>query len=101
MSVQRGDWFSVGIGLYVKKYLKDGFTIDADEAVYDDGSHYVVSEIEKTAKNETETGKILEEIRKFALSQGIELGETKTKVEIFLERYNPSHFQALVKAGIY
>ncbi|MFH0830967.1 MAG: CYTH domain-containing protein [Parcubacteria group bacterium] len=80
-----------------KKYRHGEFAIDVDEADFG----YNVVEIELEAPTLSDIDRVTAEILDFARSKGLEVKKLNGKVCEYIERNNPDHYEALVKAGVF
>jgi len=79
-----------------RKYKKGEFILDFDVADFG----YKVGEIELMVKDQAEIEGASERITEFAARQGLSLAPVRAKIHEYLRKDNPSHFEALIKAGI-
>lgn len=84
-----------------RKYRKDGFVIDLDEAVFAGTDlSYTVAEIELLVARSEEAGEAAGKILDFAGAHGLIDGPVRGKVETYLKKEKPRHYAALVEAGV-
>ncbi|MBD3281272.1 CYTH domain-containing protein [Candidatus Uhrbacteria bacterium] len=83
-----------------RKYTKDGFTIDLDEVDYDSDFEYNLAEIELTFEDEAERQHAVNKILTFAKKNHLTDEPVRGKVIEYLAQKRPSHYQALVDAGV-
>ncbi len=79
-----------------RSYKRDDFHIDLD--VCDFG--YELAEIELMIDNEQDRGKALERIETLATELGLDQTPVRGKIIEYLYRFNRSHYDALVEAGV-
>jgi adenylate cyclase class IV len=79
-----------------RKYRKEGFVLDFD--VVDFG--YKIAEIELMVEDRADMEKASQKITEFARQYGLDLAPVRAKIHEYLKRYNPAHFEALVRTGI-
>jgi adenylate cyclase class IV len=80
-----------------RKYKKDGYGIDLDEADFG----YSVAEIEYMAEDGSKMQEATDKLIAYAASQGIANDDVvRGKVAEYLRRNDPTHFQALIDAEV-
>ncbi len=79
-----------------KTYLKDGFTIDLDKAIFDDFT-YETCEVELEVQNATQIEDALEKIITFTQSHGLQVKPVEGRLIEYLRRKHPKHYLALIK----
>lgn len=82
-----------------KKYEKDRFGIDLDEADFGDWQ-YEVAEIELMVDSKDEMENATERIYAFAESHDLEISHINGKLVEFLKRKMPERYAALLKSGV-
>jgi adenylate cyclase class IV len=82
-----------------KKYRKDSLILDFDLVDFEDFS-YEVLEIELMVRDKSEIAKATKSIIDFAKENDLETKKVWGKAETYLRRYDPKHFQVLVRAGV-
>jgi MFS transporter, DHA1 family, tetracycline resistance protein len=87
-----------------KKYQKEGFMIDLDQAISnlpgEQDFSYQITEIELMVESQAEILSASEKIQKFAQKNELTPVQNRGKVIEYLSQKRPKHFEALVKAGI-
>lgn len=78
-----------------RKYKKEGFIIDIDEADFD----FKVAEIELMVESESEVSAAREKIAEFAKKFGLTAKPVHGKVLEYLKRHQPKNYDILKKAG--
>ncbi len=79
-----------------KKYKKDEFSLDFDDADFSD-FHYRMLEIELLVENCEDTKKAVEKILDFAQSHDLSLQKIRGKILEFLRRKRKEHYETLVE----
>ncbi len=79
-----------------KKYRKQGFIIDLDQADFG----YTIGEIELLAENQDAAHEAMSRILAFAKTQELMIQPVRGKLIEYLKRFSNAHYQALVKAGV-
>ena len=87
-----------------KKYQKEGFEIDLDDAVSvlpgEEDFVYKITEIELLVENKEEVSSASKKIEEFATKNQLKLEKTWGKIAQYLFQKKPKHFEALVVAGV-
>ncbi len=87
-----------------KKYQKEGFEIDLDEAVSilpgEEDFVYKITEIELLVENKDEVSSASKQIEKFAKRNELKFEKKRGKIVQYLFQKKPKHFEALVVAGV-
>ncbi|MEB3701720.1 CYTH domain-containing protein [Candidatus Bealeia paramacronuclearis] len=80
-----------------EKYVKDGFIIDIDKAIFEDFI-YETCEIELVVASESEIEHAIKEIEDFAKRHGIKVTHVEGRLIEYIRRKNPRHYEKLKKA---
>lgn len=83
-----------------RTYVKNGFTIGIDLAVFEESFRYSVCEIELVVNSIDLVPQAEEKIIQFANSHELELKEVRSKVVEYLKHKRPPHFKTLLEAGV-
>ncbi len=83
-----------------RKYKKEGFIIDLDSVDYREDFSYQIGEIELMVRDVPEIQKAIGSIMEFATKHGLRIAPVRGKVSEYLKRSKPTHYQALVQAGV-
>lgn len=85
-----------------KSYKKGEFTIDIDQATYDNSSFaYAVAEVEVLVQSEDETDAAEAKILEFAHKHGLETDQfILGKIAAFIEAEDRRHYDLLIEAGV-
>ncbi len=79
-----------------KKYRKQGFIIDLDQADFD----YTIGEIELLAENQGAVDEAINKILAFAKTHELVIQPVRGKLIEYLKRFSPVHYHRLVEAGV-
>ncbi len=79
-----------------RSYEKEGFHIDLDACDFG----YELAEIELLLENENGREDALRRIEDFAARMGLDQTPVRGKIIEYLYRFSPTHYQALVDAGV-
>lgn len=83
-----------------KRYQDEPYFIDLDSCDFGDGNLYCVTEIE-TNTEENDREKASQALMDYALRKGLSHSYVRGKLIEYLLRHAPTHYQALVDAGVF
>lgn len=82
-----------------RKYKKEPFIVDLDTVDFQDFT-YNIGEIELMVHEKSEIENAIKKIIVFAKERRLTPAPVRGKVAEYLKRFRPSHYRALVRAGV-